>query len=490
MREAAYLRTRYRCMLGQLGLFVSITGLVLLSPLVLAIGEGAAAALAFAVPGATLAVAGAAARRRWRVPGASLSVQEAGLVVLLAWALASVAGAAPLVWLSGLSWSQAIFEAVSGWTTTGLSVLDVTKAAPSVLLWRSTMQLVGGAGLAILAVAATTSPAGAALSLAEGRGDHLTPNVRASARLVLQIYIGYTLAGIVALRVAGMHWFDAVNHAFCAVSTGGFSTRTDSIGAFDSVGIEAITIVLMVLGNLNFLTAWCLLRGRFRAFFHNGEIRLLTLLLAASAVLAFAFTTAQLYGSVGKAWRVAVFETASALTTTGYSTVGYRDWNGFGILLMIALMLIGAGACSTGGALKQLRVHTLYRVVVRELRRPFLPRAAIVDEPFWVGEERGQVTDAQVRGIAVFLFLYLVTWLAGSAVLTIAGADLGDALFEYASTLGTVGLSIGVTGPTTPAPVLWTQIAGMVLGRLEFFVVFAGIGKLAADGRRLWRSAR
>ena len=490
MREGAHLRARYRCMLGQLGLFALITGLVLLTPLVLAVGEGAEAALAFAVPGAALACAGTVVWRRWRVPGASLTVQEAGLVVMLAWALASVAGAAPLVRLAGLSWSQAMFEAVSGWTTTGLSVLDVTKAAPSVLLWRSIMQLAGGAGLAILAVAATTSPAGAALSLAEGRGDHLTPNVRASARLVLQIYVGYAGAGIVGLRVAGMGWFDAVNHAFCAVSTGGFSTRTDSIGAFDSVGIEAVTIVLMLLGNLNFLTAWCLLRGRFRAFFHNGEIRLSTLLLAASAVLAFAFTTAQLYGSVGKAWRVAVFETVSALTTTGYSTVGYREWNGFGILLLIVLMLIGAGACSTGGAMKQLRVHTLYRVVVRELRRPFLPRAAIVDEPFWVGEERGQVTAAQVRGIAVFLFLYGVTWLAGSAVLTIAGASLGDALFEYASTLGTVGLSIGITGPTTPAPVLWTQIAGMVLGRLEFLVVFAAIGKLVADGGRLWRSAR
>ena len=489
MREAAHLRSRYRTMAAHIALIVAFVGLLLFVPLAAACSHTmtGATVLAFAVPALVLTIVGLVV---WRAGGpvhAVLTLPEGGVIVLVAWAIACLAGAIPLAIVERLGFAQAVFESVSGWTTTGLSVLDVAQAAPATLLWRSTMQLAGGAGLAVLMLAAVTSPGGMSLSVAEGHTDQLAPNVRNSAALVLRIYAAYVLVGIVALRAAGMDWFDAVNHAFCALSTGGFSTRTDSIGAWDSPTIEGVTIVLMVLGSLNFLTSWCLLRGRLRAVAQNGEMRLMAVCLPVAAVLVGVLTCAPLYATAAKSVRVALFETVSALTTTGFSTVGYREWNGFGVLVLIVLMLIGAGTCSTGGALKQQRVYVLFRLLVHELARPFRPRAAVGAEHVWLGEDRVVVTDAHARSVAVFAFAYVVTWLAGSAVLAAHGAPLQDALFEYASTLGTVGLSIGITGPGTPDSVLWAETAGMLLGRLEFFVIFASAGKLVLDGRRMAR---
>ncbi|MBL8733188.1 MAG: TrkH family potassium uptake protein [Planctomycetes bacterium] len=492
MRERDHLRRRYRAVLASVGGVSALVGLLILTPLLAwPLGPVADHTLAgFLLPGLLLAAGGAFAWRRLYEPEVVLTMQEGGVIVLLIWLVASVAGAVPLMLVQGLDFTQAVFESVSGWTTTGLSVIDVERASPAILLWRSTMQLAGGAGLAILMLAAIAGQGGASLAAAEGRADHLVPNVRQSALLVLQIYLGYVLVGVLALALAGMGWFDAVNHAFCAVSTGGFSTRAASIGHWDSPWIEGVTLVLMVLGNLSFLTSWCLLRGRFGAVLANGEVRLQALLVPLFVVPLAVGTCLPLYATAGKVVRVAVFETVSALTTTGYSTVAYTDWNAFGVLLLIVLMLIGAGTCSTGGAIKQFRVHLLWRAVWQEVLRPLRPRAMVAVETMAVGDRRVAVTDAVLRATGVFVALYLGTWLLGSVVLVALGNTLPQALFEFASALGTVGLSIGVTGPTTGSTMLWTETVGMLLGRLEFFVVFTGSLKLARDLRGMIAAER
>ncbi len=483
MREAAHLRQRYRAIWAYVGLISGFVGLILLVPVVVvpAGPSGERWLLSFVLPGLALSLLGFTTWKRLHPGQAVLTLQEGGVIVLLSWVVASLAGAVPFVVAQHLSTTQAIFESVSGWTTTGLSVVDVANASAPILLWRSTMQLAGGAGLAIIMLAAITGPGGGTLSVAEGRSDQLVPHVRSSAHLVLRIYAGYVVFGILGLRVAGMGWFDAVNHAFCAVSTGGFSTRTDSIGHWDSAPIEAVTIVLMLLGNFNFVTAWCVLRCKFRTFARNGEVRLQAVVIPVFAGLLLWSTCVPLYASASKAIRVAVFETVSALTTTGYSTVGYGAWGASGVLLLIVLMLIGGGTCSTAGALKQQRVYLLFRALSTEMRRPFLPRTTVVDDAAWIGEERAAITDAQLRTVATFVFLYMATWFAGTAVLTACGYGIAESMFEFASAVGTVGLSVGVTAPDAPGLVLWSETVGMFLGRLEFFVIFASAAKLARD---------
>jgi trk system potassium uptake protein TrkH len=476
-----------KAMLRAFAFLCLIVGGALLAPLLyLAFApEPGANPAAFLLPAASACAAGAVLILATHGPrGRSLGLREAALVVVGGWLLAFLLSAYPFHALAGLNFTQGIFEAVSGWTTTGLSVVDVTAVPRCLLLWRSIMQLMGGAGLAIIMLAVFSLPVGAGLYRAEGRTDQLAPHVLASTRLVILLYSGYALAGIAAYRLAGMGWFDAVNHSFCAVSTGGFSTRVESIGYWNSPVIEAVTIALMLLGNLNFVTAYLLVRGKLRLFVKNGEVKTGAVLLALGIMLLFFVGTGSLYPNLDKRLRVAVFETVTALTTTGYSTVGYTKWPASGFFMLVVLMLVGGGTCSTAGGIKKLRIYLLFKSVLWEIRRTLLPRRVIMENSIYMGEDRVYVDDRLLSTVGSFVFLYLATWVAGAMVIASFGFELRDALFEYASAVGTVGLSIGITAAASPPAILWAESAGMFLGRLEFFVVFVALGKLTGGFHR------
>ena len=354
-RYSGYLRQRYRAILGYTGLIWAIAGLVILSPLLALVfyPEEINLAWGFAFPGVILSVVGGILWRFFTPKKTiSLSLPEGSVIVILAWLVAIAIGTIPFILIQGLNFTQAAFESTSGWTTTGLSVVDVTQASKLILLYRSNIELAGGGGFAIIALSAISGLSGAGLTSAEGRSEQLAPNVRRSAKLVLSIYSGYAVIGILALWLAGMGWFDAVNHSCAALSTGGFSTRTDSIGYWDSPAIEAVTIVLMILGTVNFLTSYFLLRGKFKPVFRNGEIRLMGLLIPLCALILFFGVSVDLYETLGKGIRVSLFEIISALSTTGFSTVGYGDWNSLGWTIMLVLMLIGGGTGATAGGIK------------------------------------------------------------------------------------------------------------------------------------------
>ncbi|MHB8869164.1 MAG: TrkH family potassium uptake protein [Thermoleophilia bacterium] len=493
MREATYLRERYRAVISTVGVILALAGVLMLTPLLLLLTGDPALVQevpAFLIPAGVLGVLGLSVwrlfRPRMRV---SLSTQEGGVIVLLSWTIVALFSAWPFVAAHGLGFTGAVFESVSGWTTTGLSVVDVAEAGKMILLWRSTMQLAGGAGLAIIMMSAIIGPTGVGVSAAEGRVDQLVPQVRQSARLVLLIYAGYAATGTVAYILAGMSTFDAVNHSFAAVSTGGFSTYAESIGHWNSVAVEAVTVPLMVLGNLSFITAWLLLRGKLRYVTRNGEVRLFALLIPVTSAAVFLATSSGLYPQLAKSIRVAIFETITALTTTGFSTVGYGDWNSFGILVLIVLMLIGGGTCSTAGGIKQYRVFTLAKVIAWELRRPFLPGMAVVERPLWEADRKVFLDDARLRLMSAFVFLYLAMYIVGSLITAASGYSVADSLFEAASALGTVGLSVGVTAADAPKAVLWSEIVSMFLGRLELLVIFVSVFKLAKDARVMLRGA-
>jgi trk system potassium uptake protein TrkH len=488
MREKEYLRQRYAGILAAVGMILILSGGVILTPLLVLFAhpEEAAHALAFGLPAGCVALLGIGLRRMFRPASKiTLSIQEGGIIVLISWALVILFSAWPFISILGLPFSLALFESMSGWTTTGLSVVDVGKAGPMILFWRSLMQLAGGAGLAIIMMSAIVGPTGVGISSAEGRSDQLVPHVRQSARLVLIIYICYAAVGTLAYWMAGMSLFDAVNHAFAAVSTGGFSTHTESIGYWDSVTIEAVTLPLMLLGNLSFVTAWFLWRGKLHSVIRNGEVRLLAVFIPLSAAAMFLLTCQAIYPQLGKSIRVAAFETITAITTTGFSTVNYGNWDAFGLFLLISLMLIGGGTCSTAGGIKQFRIHLLWKLLIWDLRRSLMPRTAILQRPIWEGNRRVFVDDARVRQVAVFVFLYLITYLFGVMLLCACGYSLDDSLFEFASAIGTVGLSVGVTSARMPAAALWAEIVAMFLGRLEFMVVIVSIFKLGRDSRRM-----
>ena len=493
MRNPAYLRARYAGILRLTGGITGLIGLVLLSPLagLFFFPEEAALAGGFALPGVIVTAVGGLLVGGLRSREVEeLTYAEGATIIVMAWLTALVAGAVPFWMLLELSFTQALFESTSGWTTTGLSVLDVAAAPRLILLFRSILQYTGGAGFAVIMLSALAGPPGTGIGAAEGRPAGLAPNVRRSAELVLKLYSGYVLCGILALHLAGMGWFDALNHALTAVSTGGFSTRPESIGYWNSPLVEAVTIVLMLLGGTNFLTAYMLLTGHFAHVRCNGELHLLLLLVAVGVPLILLTGVGHLYPSWPPALRSAVFQTVSALSTTGFSTTGYGGWNAGGLLLLTFLMVIGGGTGSTAGGIKLHRVYLLIRGLVWEFRRQILPEKAVSAPYLWQGNQRRFITDDELRHAGLFLFLYLCCWAAGSLVVCSWGYPVADGLFEFASAVGTVGLSVGVTAADTPPAVLWTQIAGMLLGRLEFFTVILGVIKLVRDARVMLRADR
>jgi trk system potassium uptake protein TrkH len=491
LREKEYLKQRYCAIISSVGMILLLLGLLMLTPLfvLLAYPGDAGNAWAFALPACGLGLAGLWLKRLFRTAShKALSIEEGGMIVLISWIVAVVFSGLPYMFLLGHTFSQAVFEAVSGWTTTGLSMVDVTKAGPMILLWRSITQLAGGAGLAVIMMSAIVGPTGAGISIAEGRGDQLVPQVRQSARLVLIIYAGYAVVGTLSYRAVGMSFFDAVNHTFAAISTGGFSTHAESIGYWDSPAVESVSIPLMLIGNMSFVTAWSLLRGRFRFVIRNGEVRVMAVLIPLSAMAVLIFTSHSIYPGLAKATRVAAFETISALTTTGFQTVGYGNWNDFGLFILILLMLIGGGTCSTAGGVKQFRVYLLWKLLVWEIARALLPRSVIMERPLWEDDRRVFVSDIRVRQVGVFVFLYSATYLLGVLVMCSYGYTLKEALFEFASAISNSGLSVGVVSPQMPCPAMWALTLAMFLGRLEFLVVITSLIKLLGDGRRLMAS--
>jgi trk system potassium uptake protein TrkH len=229
-----------------------------------------------------------------------------------------------------------------------------------------------------------------------------------------------------------------------------------------------------------------LLKGNVKAGARNSEMRQTGLLLVLGAVVLLLGGIPGFYGSLGQRARVAVFHSVAALSTTGFATVTFEGWNGLGWLLLIVFMLFGGSTCSTAGGIKQERIYVLLRGLLWEFRRRLLPRTVVSEPDVWLGEERHFLTDRHLRRVAMFAFLYLTFFVAGSGIMTAYGYPLQDSLFEFASTLSTVGLSVGVTAPDTPATILWLQVCAMILGRLGFFTVVIGVVRIASDLPAMW----
>ncbi len=484
MREKNYIKQQYQTVLYYIGIILLLSTILMFFPLLVLFSypQEIENIYGFIMAATLQGFFGWILYRLFNPINSSLlTAQEGGVIILISWCLVMLFSALPFIFIQGLSFSRALFESVSGWTTTGLSMIDVSLASKMILLWRSIIQLAGGAGLAIIMISAIVEQVGVGISTAEGHNDQLVPQVRQSARLVLTIYICYAFVGILAYFLAGMSFFDSINHSFAAISTGGFSTRVESIGYWDSVAIESITIALMLLGNLSFVTAWLLWRGKIRLVLRNIEVRLCLIVIPLATAILFIFVCYELYSNVGKSLRVSLFETISALTTTGFSTVSYTNWNSLGIFLLILLMLIGGGTCSTSGAIKQFRIYLLLNSILWEFKRALLPRTAVIEHSIWEGEQQVFIDNDRIRQIYFFVFIYLITYAIGTLILCASGYSLQDSLFEFASALGTVGLSIGVTSASMPDLALWAETVAMFLGRLEFMVIIVSIFKLGQD---------
>ncbi len=470
-----------RAVFSSLGGFLLVLGLTMAFPLGVALyyGEGDAGALGLALL-ATCA-AGAAffwtCRRRDGEP-LVLGHREGFLIVTAGWLLAVVFGSLPYLLYGALTAPvDAFFETMSGFTTTGATVVRNIEALPhGILLWRAQTQWLGGMGIIVLSVAILPflGVGGRQLFRAEMPGptkDKLKPRIAETARSLWIVYGVITGAGFLLLLPGGMNAFDALCHIFCAMATGGFSTRNASVAHYGSAYIDGVLTVFMLLAGMNFTLHHALLLGNVRAFFRDSELRFyLAVVLVATAAVTLDLRF-HVMGDFVQSFRYAVFQVVSIVTTTGFVTDNFARWPALSQVILLLLMFIGGSAGSTGGGMKCIRLLLLIKHGYGELYRLVHPHAVVRVK---LGR---QVVAPEILGSVWGFFLLYVT-LAAAATLAMSGLglDILTSFSSVATTLGNVGPGLGLVHPETtfadiPSAGKWILSFCMLAGRLEIYTL-------------------
>jgi len=391
-------------------------------------------------------------------------------IVAFTWLLIPLLGTLPYVFL-GLGFLDAFFEAMSGFTTTGATILNVVEELPkSALLWRSLTQWLGGMGVILLfiSILPRLGVGGSQLFDREFPGplpERLRPRFRTTARLLWTIYVGFTGAEIALLYfLARLPLFDSICISFSTIPTGGFTPTTASIGFYGNPLAEYIIMVFMFLAGMSFILHYQVLRGNWKAI-KGEEFRLYLIILAAAI---FLLIVSQGFSS----YREGMFQAISIMTTTGFVTADFGSWHSGARIVLLALMFIGACGGSTGGAIKVVRVLTLIKHTGVMMRKAIFPKAVI---PVKLNQK--SIPEGIIRDIISFLFLYILVAIAASVVLCFLGLNLETAISAVAATLGNVGPGLGGVGPSLnyallPGAAKFILIICMWLGRLELFTVF------------------
>ena len=409
----------------------------------------------------------------------ALGHREGFLLTVVIWLLLSLLGAMPM-YASGLfpSFIDALFETVSGLTTTGASVMvNLDEASHGLLLWRAMLQWLGGMGVIVLMVAVMPflGVGGMQLYRSEMPGvvtDKLQPRLKETAKLLWIIYLFFTVMCATAYMLAGMSIFDAITHAFTTTATGGFSTHDASFGHFDSPVIEGIAVFFMITGSMNYAMHYLALTGHSLSVYRrNSEVMWFLQVLGLSVALVFVILYVSGWYSGSDAFRHALFNTVSVMTTTGFATVDYAQWPVLVALLMLALMFIGGCTGSTAGGMKALRVMLIIRQGERELNRLVHPSSV---QHIKIG--RRMVPEHVVQAVWSFAGLYILCFILLAFGLAAFGSDQVTAFSAAAATLTGLGPGLGDVGPggtyaglAQPAKLL--LCVAMLLGRLEIFTV-------------------
>ena len=416
--------------------------------------------------------------------------KEGYLIVTLGWLVMSVSGILPY-YLSGAipSITDAFFETISGYTTTGASILnDIERLPRGIIFWRSLTHWIGGMGIIVLAVAILPllGIGGMQLFAAEAPGpnaDKLHPRITDTAKRLWLIYVGYTAAETILLQLAGMSFFDAINHAMATLSTGGFSTKNASLAFWnDQPLIQYIIILFMFLAGSNFVLSYFAFKGKVQRVLKDEEFKYYSIFILLFVVLAavVVYTRANveqgemfpmILGEGESAFRHALFQVVAVVTTTGFVTADFTSWTPFLTVFFFGLMFSGGSAGSTAGGIKVMRHILIIKNGLLEFKRTLHPNAIIP-----VRFNRKTVTEHIVYNIIAFFVLYMLLFLVGAGVLGLLGLDFVSAIGGAASSLGNVGPAFGSLNPLSNfsgLPVLgkWWCAFLMLAGRLELFTV-------------------
>ena len=407
----------------------------------------------------------------------SIGKREGYIIVSMAWVIISLFGAIPFM-LSGVTdnYTDAFFETISGFTTTGSTIFKDIEAIPKgILFWRSLTHWIGGMGIIVLSLAILPilGIGGMQLFVAEVPGvtpDKLHPRITQTAKRLWYIYVLLTFVQTILLALGGMNLFDSLCHAFGTMATGGFSTKNDSIAGF-SPYIQYVIILFMTIAGISFTLHYFALRGQFKKVISNEELKHYLMLILISTVLIAGGLIFISGLKTEKAFRDSLFHVVSIITTTGFITSNYLLWPYFTWFLLFLLMFTGGCAGSTGGGIKIVRILLLLKNSTMELKRIVHPQAILP-----VRLNGKAISQNIIFNVLAFFVIYIIIFVLGSLIMTMLGLEFESAVGSVASSLGNVGPGLGIVGPvenysTIPAIGKWFLAFFMLLGRLELFTV-------------------
>ena len=470
---------RWRYILYVVGVLVLCFGLTMVLPLITGLyyQDGCMRALLIAM-GVTITTGLCLFALFRKERAIHISQREGMAIVAVGWTAVGLFGALPFYFDSS-SWTfiDALFESVSGFTTTGASILSDIEALPKGLLfWRSFIQWLGGMGIIVLSIAILPflGVGGMQLYKAEVPSpvpDKLKPRIRDTAVILWKVYAILTAAQVLFLMVGKMSFFDALCHAFTTMPTGGFSTQNASIAQYDSLYFDVIFIIFMVLAGINFSLHYQLMRGRPLAFWRDAECRFFLGAVVLLSLLVSWDVFGTIYRTIGQSLRYGVFQVVSILTTTGYATYDYEQWPAMSQLILLLCMFLGASAGSTGGGMKCLRIMLCFKFCYKELFGLVHPRAVLSIK---IGGR--SVPEDVMRSVLGFMALYMGLFGLSSVMLAGMGVDFVTAFGAVAATIGNIGPGFGMVGPVenyAQLPYLgkWLLIWCMLLGRLEIYTM-------------------
>jgi trk system potassium uptake protein TrkH len=407
-----------------------------------------------------------------------LGKREGYLIVTLGWVSMALFGALPFIIYGAIpNYTDAFFETMSGFTTTGATILEDIEAVPhGLLFWRSLTQWLGGMGIIVLSIAILPllGIGGMQLFAAEVPGvtkDKLHPRIKETAKRLWGIYVIFTFTEMVLLLVGGMNLFDAINHSFTTMATGGFSTKNASTAHFVSPFIQYVFILFMFFAGMNFTLHYLSFHGKFSFFKQNTEFRGYLFFIVGATLFITVIHLSEVAFNWEESIRQSLFHVTSLVTTTGYVSSDYEHWAPFSKIIFFAVLFIGGCAGSTGGGIKFVRHSLLFKNSLLELKRLLHPRAVI---PVRFNEK--SVGPDIISNVQAFFIFYIMIFVFASALLSLLGLDFLTAVGASATCIGNVGPGIGTVGPLNnfahlPDIAKWILSFLMLLGRLELFTV-------------------
>ena len=453
------------------GTICIILGIFLLLPVIIAlIYDTPKYAQAFLISAIITTIVGLLIRANFtRNKIGELSLKGALIFVFSIWGVTALFTSLPYFFTGLLGPLDAIFQGMSGITTTGFTLIDIQPIPRSIAFWEAFTQWIGGLGVILLIISVIPSSTSLKrLYFAEGRTEQMTPNIRHTSKIFIKLYIILTFLSILTYLLLGLPKFEALCYALTAIATGGFSIFPSSVDYFNTPAIEMATIIIMIVGSTNFILLYRVIKGNFKSYYKDVEVKTMFILMAiATTLITISLLVNQTYGSnVIETLRHALFQVVSVISSTGFTSTDVNLWPPFCYHIMIILMICGGGVCSTASGIKLYNVYLLFKSLWWEGQSIFKSKNTIIHKKIYHDRRIITITNKEIKSVFIYAILYIIIFIVSATIILIFTKDIQTAYVISASAIGNIGIEPEFINIATPAVVKIVMIIEFWIGRI------------------------